>query len=500
MTGSKGWLETEWLEGPAHESGMPARGRDLCRAQSLHSSEEVPENGMERREAGRWMREGHTEGRKTAGVIEISKQAGEALVRDRWKGAEPSVWTERMLTALEEGVKGGVWFSLMDKVYSGRNLKAAWEKVKANKGAAGVDRQSIEAFQAKEEEYLGELQESLRASHYEARPVKRVWIPKPGSKEKRPLGIPVVKDRVVQTALRNVLEPIFERIFAERSYGFRPGRGCKDALRGVETLLKAGKTWVVDADIKSYFDTISHDVLMKDIKERVADGRVLDLIEGYLKQGVIDGLDQWEPESGTPQGAVISPLLANIYLNKLDHEMKVKGYAMIRYGDDAVILCSTEEEAHKALTLMKAKIEERGLTLHPEKTRIVDATIKGGFDFLGYHFERNTRWPRNKSMKKLKDNIRQKTKRTSGESMECIIGNLNQSLKGWFEYFRHSNRRTFQMTDKWIRMRLRSILRKRQGRHGRGRGTDHWRWPNTYFSELGLFTLTAAHEQARQSR
>jgi RNA-directed DNA polymerase len=455
---------------------------------------------MERREAGRWMSERYIGGRRPAAVVEISKQAGDAQNRDKWKWVEPSVWTERMLTALEEGVKGGKWFALMDKVYSGKNLKAAWAKVKANRGAAGIDQQSIEAFQANEGKYLEELQESLRENRYEAKPVKRVWIPKMGSKEKRPLGIPVVKDRIVQTALRNVLEPIFEKIFAEQSYGFRPGRGCKDALRRVETLLKAGKTWVVDADIKSYFDTILHDLLMRDIKEQVADGRVLELIEGYLKQGVIDGLDQLEPESGTPQGAVISPLLANIYLNKIDHEMNLKGYEMIRYADDAVILCSTEEEANKALTKMKAWMEARGLTLHPEKTRIVDATIKGGFDFLGYHFERNTRWPCNKSMQKLKDSIRQKTKRTSGESMKYIIGNLNRSLKGWFEYFRHSNRKTFQMTDKWIRMRLRSILRKRQGRHGRGQGTDHWKWPNAYFSGLGLFTLTVAHEQARQSR
>ena len=250
-----------------------------------------------------------------------------------------------MLTALEEGVKGGKWFTLMDKVYSGRNLKAAWEKVKANKGAAGIDRQSIKAFQANEEKYLEELQESLRENRYEAKPVKRVWIPKVGSKEKRPLGIPAVKDRIVQTALRNVLEPIFEQTFAEQSYGFRPERGCKDALRRVETLLKTGKAWVVDADIKSYFDTISHDKLMNDIKEQVADGRVLELTEGYLKQGVIDGLEQWEPEKGTPQGAVISPLFANIYLNRVDHDMHRAGYEMVRYADDCA------PQAHKEVLM-----------------------------------------------------------------------------------------------------------------------------------------------------
>jgi len=164
-------------------------------------------------------------------VIGISRQVGDAPIRERWRWAEPSVWTGRMLTALEEGVKGGIWFSLMDKVYSGKNLKAAWEKVKANKGAAGIDRQGIEAFQANEGKYLEERQESLRVNRYEAMPVKRVWIPKLGSKEKRSLGIPSVKDRIVQIALRNALEPIFDNIFAEQSYGFRPGRGCKDALR-----------------------------------------------------------------------------------------------------------------------------------------------------------------------------------------------------------------------------------------------------------------------------
>lgn len=429
-----------------------------------------------------------------------TKQAGETDVREKWNWVEPSIWTDRMLTALEEGVKGGKWFSLMDKVYSGKNLTAAWEKVKANKGAAGVDHQSIEAFQANKEKYLEELEMRLREDRYEAKPVKREWIRKPGSKEKRPLGIPVVKDRIVQTALRNVMEPIFEKTFAEHSYGFRPGRGCKDALRRVDTLLRTGRTWVVDADIRSYFDSIPHDKLMEEIKEQVADGRVLKLIEGYLKQGVMDGLDLWEPNKGTPQGAVISPLLANIYLNKIDHAMSGLGYEMVRYADDFVILCFTEEKAKNALAEVKARIEGRGLTLHPEKTRIVDAAIRGGFDFLGYHFERNTRWPRKKSMDTLKDTIRQKTKRTSGQSMAFIIDDLNRSLRGWFEYFRHSAKPTFLILDRWIRVRLRSILRKRHGRKGKGRGFDHLRWPNAYFADLGLFTLTAAYESARQSR
>ena len=245
---------------------------------------------------------------RPTGVVEEPKQVGEAQqIREKWKWVEPSVWTERMLTTLERGVKGGKWFSLVDKVYSGNNLKAAWESVRRNKGAAGIDRQSIKAFEGNEEKYLEELERSLREKRNKAKPVKRVWIPKAGSKEKRPLGIPVVKDRIVQTAIRNVIEPIFEKHFAEHSYGFRPGRGCRDALRRTDELLKSGYTWVVDADIKSYFDTIPHDKLMKEGEEQITDGGVLELIEGYRKQGVMEGLEQWEVDKGTPQGAVISP-------------------------------------------------------------------------------------------------------------------------------------------------------------------------------------------------
>jgi len=433
-------------------------------------------------------------------VGENPKQDGEVQIRERWRWTEPSVWTERMLTALEKGVKGGKWFSLVDKVYSSENLRASWEKVRSNGGAAGVDRQSIEAYEKEAEKNLVELERILREGSYRAKPVKRVWIPKIGSKEKRPLGVPVVTDRIVQTAMRNVMEPIFERTFAEQSYGFRPERGCKDALKRVEELLKNGYTWVVDADIKSYFDSIPHDKLMKEVEEQIADGRVLETIEGYLKQGIMDGLKQWEAEKGTPQGAVISPLLANIYLSKIDHEMGSLGHEMVRYADDSVILCRNEEEAKRALEEMKGMLEVRGLTLHPDKTKIVDATQEGGFDFLGYHFERGMRWPRRKSMDKLKETIRHKTRRTSGESMKCIIGELNKSLRGWYEYFKHSHKTTFPRIDRWIRMRLRSILRKRRGGKGRGRGADHQRWPNAYFANLGLFTVTAAHALVCQSR
>ena len=405
-----------------------------------------------------------------------------------------------MLTTLEKGVKGGKWFSLVDKVYSSESLRASWEKVRVNGGAAGVDRQSIGAYEKKAEENLVELEKALRDGNYKSKPVKRVWIPKLGSKEKRPLGVPVVTDRIVQTAMRNVLEPIFEVTFAEQSYGFRPGRGCKDALRRVDELLKKGNTWVVDADIKSYFDSIPHDKLMKEVEAQIADGRILEIIEGYLKHGIMDGLKEWQAEKGTPQGAVISPLLANIYLSKIDHEMAKLGYEMVRYADDSVILCRNEEEAKRALEEMKRMLEIKGLTLHPDKTKIVEATKEGGFDFLGYHFERGMKWPRKKSMDKMKATIRHKTRRTSGESMKCIIGELNASLRGWYVYFKHSHKTTYPRIDSWIRMRLRSILRKRHGGKGRGRGADHQRWPNAYFANRGLFTVTAAHALDCQSR
>jgi RNA-directed DNA polymerase len=431
-----------------------------------------------------------------ATVPETATQAGSI---DRWWWVEPTVWTKRMLTALENGVKGGMWFSLMDKVYSPKNLRAAWIRVQLNAGAAGIDKQTIDLFAKNEEWELKQLHEQLREGSYRPQAVRRAWINKPGSTEKRPLGIPAVRDRVVQTALRHALEPIWEAEFAETSYGFRPGRGCRDALRRVDELLKQGYTWVVDADLKKYFDTIPHDRLMEAVRQRIADGRILDLIESYLRAGVMDGDEMQVSELGSPQGAVISPLLSNLYLNDLDHEAARQGFAMVRYADDFVILCRSREEAERALSWVRGRVEEKGLTLHPEKTRLVDATQKGGFDFLGYHFERGMRWPRKKSLDKLKERIRDGTPRTSGTSLTVIIAKLNDVLRGWFGYFKHSHKTTFGPIDSWVRMRLRSILRKRAGRKGRGRGADHHRWPNAFFAERGLFGLVEAHALASQS-
>jgi len=429
-------------------------------------------------------------------VPATAKQVGE--VRARWAWAEPSVWTERMLTALEQGVKGGVWFSLIDKVYAPANLFASYAKVAANGGAAGVDHVTVEDFTKWLPRNLEKLVAQLKDAAYRPQNVRRVNIPKPGTKETRPLGIPTVRDRVVQGALRHVLEPIFERQFAEHSYGFRPGRGCKDALRRVDTLLKQGYRYVVDVDLKSYFDTIPHGQLLDEVRQHVGDGRVLALIEAFLKADILDGMRQWTPESGAPQGAVLSPLLSNLYLNELDHQMARLGYEMTRYADDLVIQCRTQEAAEQALASVQAWTAQAGLTLHPTKTKIVDAAVEG-FDFLGYRFVKHRRFPRRKSLAKFQDVIRAKTRRTAGRSLSMIVADVNRTMRGWFEYFQHSYRTTFPSLDGWIRMRLRSILRKRRGGSGRGRGTDHQRWPNAYFTEQGLFNLTTAHALVGQS-
>lgn len=405
-----------------------------------------------------------------------------------------------MLAALAHGVKGGKWHSLIDKLYPETTLRSAFAAVAANDGAAGVDHVSIEQYAETLDANLARLSLALRTGTYRPQAIRRHYIPKPGSREPRPLGIPTVQDRVVQTALRMVIEPIFERDFARHSYGFRPGRGCKQALRRVDDLLKAGHVHVVDADLKSYFDTIPKDRLLALVAGRVADRRILSLVQGFLDQRVLDGGQEWTPEQGTPQGAVISPLLSNIYLDPLDHLMARHGFEMVRYADDFVVLCRSPEDAEAALAVLREWTAQAGLTLHPDKTRRVDARTEG-FDFLGYRFVAGQRWPRAKSLTKLKDAVRAKTGRTVGRGLAMVIADLNPTLRGWFEYFRHSHRWTFGMLDGWIRRRLRSLLRKQQGRQGIAgrRGADQTRWPNAFFDNHKLFSLRRAYDVARQS-
>jgi RNA-directed DNA polymerase len=404
-----------------------------------------------------------------------------------------------MLTALEEGVEGGKWFRLFDKVFSERNLLAAFQKVAKKKGAAGVDHVTTWDFEQRLPGAIQELSAKLKEGTYVPQPIRRVQIPKPGTNETRPLGIPTVRDRLVQAAVVNVIEPIFERDFAEHSYGFRPGRGCKDALRRVDSLLSQGYVHVVDADLKGYFDSIPHDRLMKRLEEKIADGPTLRLIDGFLKADILDDAARWTPEAGAPQGAVLSPLLSNVYLDPLDHLMLEQGIEMVRYADDFVILCKTAEDAVRALEIVRQWVADNGLTLHPTKTRIVDARTEQ-FDFLGYTFSGGNHWPRQKSLKNLRDAIRARTRRTTGDSLRCVVASVNPVLQGWFAYFQHSTSRSvFAVVDGYVRRRLRSILRKRSKRKGIGRGLDHQWWPNRFFAEHGLFSLAAAHAAVVQS-
>jgi RNA-directed DNA polymerase len=414
---------------------------------------------------------------------------------------EASIWTERMLAALQSGVKGGKWFSLIDKVYRPETLARAWQRVASRGGAGGVDGQSLESFGRHAGEYLKELSEALRTGSYRAQAVRGVKIPK-GAGQWRSLGIPTIKDRIVQTAVKMVIEPIFEHEFVPCSYGMRPGRSCKDALRVVDEWLKGGYCWVVDADISDYYGSIPQAALMQQVEHWISDGRVLDLLRQWLSQQVLEQMCGWTPESGTPQGAVISPLLSNIYLHEFDQHMSERGYRLVRYCDDFVILCDSESEAQQAYEQVAAWMSKHGLQLHPQKSRIGDCRVPGeGFEFLGYRFEAGRREVRGKSLRKLKDGIRSHTVRNGGKSLRQVIDTLNPLLRGWFAYFRHAHADTFKALDGFIRRRLRAILRVHMRRPGRGRTrADHQRWPNAYFAERGLFTLQPAHVAARQSR
>jgi len=444
------------------------------------------------------MQQAHT---RPSSVPSGAKPEGETQAPQLWAWVEASIWTKRMLAALDNGVTGGKWYSLMDKVTAPRTLAAAWKRVAANKGAAGVDGISITRFKARASHYLAELARDLRAGRYQPLPARRVHIPK-GQGKTRPLGISAVKDRIVQTAVKLVLEPIFERDFLPCNYGFRPGRGCKDALREVDRWLKAGYTWVVDVDVEQYFDSIPKAPLLARVADKVSDGTLWDLVQRFLNQDILEGMRQWSPLAGVPQGSGLSPLLSNLYLHPLDRVVSHAGYVIVRYCDDLVLLCRTPADAEAALALVQTWMAQHGLRLHPEKTRIVDGRKGGeGFDFLGYRFAGGRRYVRPKSLQGLRDRIRQHTGRTRSGSLAQIIAALKPLLRGWFGYFKHARCTTFRDVDGFVRRRLRALLRKRDKRPGFGRTPkDHQRWPNAFFAAQGLFTLQEAYERARQSR
>ena len=426
-----------------------------------------------------------------------AKPAGD--IRARWAWVEAEVWTERMLTALEQGVMGGKWHSLIDKVYALPNLRQAFARVKANHGAAGVDHVTVEEFERDLEANLEKLSQALADRVIDRKRCGGIGSTSWAARNNARWGF----RRCATGWCRRRSERCWSRFSSGTSRRRATGSDRSGAARmrcaASIRCCKQGYSWVVDADLKSYFDTIPRPELMERVKAKVADGRVLKLLEAFLTQGVLEEMNLWTPEAGTPQGAVISPLLSNIYLDALDHEMAGKGIEMVRYADDFVVLCGTQGEAQQALEEVRRWTAQAGLTLHPVKTRIVDATQPGGFDFLGYHFEQGCKWPRRKSERKFRDTIRAKTRRTHGQSLPATIVDLNRTLVGWFGYFQHSHKTTFATLDGWVRMRLRSILRRRRGGQGRGRGADHQRWPNAYFAERGLFSLVTAHATAGQS-
>ena len=393
---------------------------------------------------------------------------------------------------------------MVDKVYKEKNLHLAWEKVKANRGAGGVDGVSLEGFEARKEEHLKRLHEELRTNTYQPQPVRQKMIPKPGkSGELRPLGIPTIYDRVCQQALVNRLEPIFEVEFDEANFGYRKGRSAKDALRKVWREIEAGSEWIVDADLKDFFGSVDHDKLMALVARKVADGRVLRFIQSMLKAGCYAEGRLFPTEAGTPQGGVVSPLLSNILLTPFDREMRHKGYRLTRYCDDWVVSCKTRAEAKRALAAAIKILEQLGVRLNPNKTRIVH--VRHGFEFLGYKIKRGSRplrldaakiksgveqgalyaYPTEKAIRRFKDRVRRITKRKVPHKTEGVIRELNPVIRGWGLYYHKAHvRRLFNRLNRWIVQRIWSH------RYKRWRCCGWKELPETkLYGELGLENL-----------
>lgn len=362
--------------------------------------------------------------------------------------------------------------SLIDKVYHRTNLEMAWESVRANGGSGGIDKVAIPAFEAVAEMELERLHEELKQGTYRPMPVRRILIPKKGKPgEKRPLGIPAIRDRVCQQALKNRLEPIFEPLFSECSFGYRPGRSTHQAMRKIYRELMDGCEWIVDADLRDFFGTVHHEPLIDMIAEQVSDGRILKLIRQMLEAGYMESGKKYATPSGTPQGSVVSPLFSNIYLNRFDHEMTNRGYRLTRFADDWVVLCKTQAEAARALRDARMILESLGLTLHPDKTKITH--IKWGFEFLGYKLKRGKGlslprdkvkkqpkfniyvYPKAKSIQSFMDTIRVRTRRRIPLTVYELIDSINPVIRGWGNYFRKAHvRKLFNRLQRWIIRRI----------------------------------------------
>ena len=364
--------------------------------------------------------------------------------------------------------------SLIDKVYQRKNLEMAWERVKANRGSGGVDGQSLEAYGAQLDEQLDRLHQELKEETYQPQPVRQAAIPKAGGKpgEVRMLGVPTVYDRVCQQALLNRLEPIFEPVFDDANFGYRRGRSTKDAMRKVWKEIESGREWIVDADLKDFFGSVDHEKLLTLVAQCIADGRVLRLIRAMLKAGSYGKGRLFPTERGTPQGGVVSPLLSNILLTPFDREMRRKGYQLTRCADDWVVTCKTAAEARAAVVAAQKILEQLGVQLHPQKTRMVH--VRNGFEFLGYKIKRGRglrlspdqvrsaartgalyAYPREKSIRRFMDQVRARTRRRIPLKTQELIGELNPLLRGWGNYYKRAHvRKLFHRLDGWIRRRI----------------------------------------------
>jgi group II intron reverse transcriptase/maturase len=384
------------------------------------------------------------------------------------------------------GKRRRILHSAIDKVYAWANLSKASHKVARNKGCAGVDGETVEAWMAKEKQHLNQLRRRLYEDTYRSKPALRRYIEKPGSTKKRPLGIPAVVDRVCQQAVQNVLSPVFEEYLHEDCYGYRPGRSQKQAAKRIEQLRKQGLRHVVDLDIKGFFDNVDHEILMGLVGRVVKDRRVLGLIRGWLKAGVMEEGKKRYETSGTPQGGVISPLLANVYLTPLDEALTGAGYHFVRYADDVIIACRSKEDAETALKCVRTTLGRLRLELNEEKTRI--GSFDEGFDFLGYRFKRRSRQIAEKSLQALCRTVREITKRQQGDvPVTKVIANLTPALRGWGEYQREGrNVGIFTSLDSWIRKRLRGYVYRRWRDF---RGPEEPKPTRKDFEQMGLFSL-----------